>query len=107
VLVLLHHGGVLEASWTKTAHACHQHVRVHHQELLSVVTVLVGTVQSRARIAKLAHGVWVDEQTFLTVVTLWEEFARLARVMELALVALVLALGPVSAPDLFLVDRGR
>ena len=97
---------MLEASWTKTAHTSHQHVGVHHEQLLSVVTVLVSTVQPRARIAEFAHGVWVDEQTLLAVETLGEELARLARMMELALVALVFALRPMSAPDLFLVDLG-
>lgn len=76
---------------------------VHHALRPVVAAVLVGAVEARARVAELAHDLWVQEQALVAIAALREELALLFWVHVLALSGRLPAVGPVLAPYLHFV----
>lgn len=90
----------------------HHTLSCHHQKWLHIVdhalcgspmmyptTVFVSTVESSARFTELARDLRVDEQTFIAVAALWEEFTVVLWVNVLALGLSLVTLWPMFAPN--------
>ena len=84
--------------------SCHHEQWLHHQHALAIPAVLVGTVDTGARITVLAGDLRVDVEAFVSILAFWEELTLLSRMVILTLSSCEVTLGPMLAPDLALLS---
>ena len=81
----------------------HEHHWIHTQVKLPALWVLIGTVMSRATLAKFTFDIRMDVHALVPVLTFREEVALHCRVEVGAIVIREVALGPMLALDLLFI----